>query len=130
MFKNIIEKLFGNNNTVAKATTAAVNFKNCSKCHRVLEAAAFNRHRKRPDGLQCWCRDCMSQSKPIKKRKSYTRMRRIKAGQNIIKLSFDVTPEQRIILDDICRSRKITIGKLMRTIVEMITEEHKTKTNA
>lgn len=127
MIKNILEKLFGNTpHVVTKPTNFGGSRKECRKCSRVLAVTEFNRHNKRPDGLQCWCKDCMSQCKPGKKRISSTRMRRIREGQKLIKLSFAVTPEQRIILDEICRGRKTTISKMINAVVQMIVHEHKT----
>lgn len=126
MLKNILEKLFGT--TTAPTLPLLTNkTKSCGKCARQLAASEFNRHSKRPDGLQCWCKNCMSQSKP-KKRRCGTRMRRLREGQKYIKLSFVVTPEQRIILDEICRARKTTISKMISAVVGLVVEEHKAKT--
>lgn len=124
MLKNILDKLFGTTVSVAANTN---NVKECGKCRRLLEVAAFNRHNKRRDGLQCWCKDCMSKSKPAKRfRSPSTRMRRIREGQKHIKLSFVVTPEQRIVLDEICRSKKTTISRMINGVVRIIVHEHKT----
>lgn len=123
MLKNILDKLFG---TTANVAAITKKLKECGKCRRLLDVSAFNRHNKRRDGLQCWCKDCMSQSKPAKKRTSSTRMRRIREGQKLIKLSFAVTPEQRIVLDEICRSKKTTISRMISGVVRVIVHEHKT----
>lgn len=127
MLKNILEKLFGT--TRAPTLPFPTNkTKECGKCGLQLAVSEFNRHSKRQDGLQCWCKNCMSQTKPSRRRRCGTRMRRLREGQKYIKLSFVVTPEQRIILDEICRSRKITISKLTSAVVHLLVEEHKAKT--
>ena len=33
--------------------------KSCTHCGRVLPESRFSRNRAQPDGLQCWCKDCV-----------------------------------------------------------------------
>ncbi len=37
---------------------AEVQVKCCSRCKQGLPISAFNKRRSRPDGLECWCREC------------------------------------------------------------------------
>lgn len=131
MFKNILEKLFGQTEVKVEQKKEVAS-KLCSKCGTVKAISSFSRHSKKRDGLQVWCRDCAKHFKVLKKktfkrRSAFTRMKKLKEGQVWIKLSFQVTPEQRVILDQICREKKITVGKLTNSVMQVIVDEYKTK---
>jgi CRISPR/Cas system CSM-associated protein Csm4 (group 5 of RAMP superfamily) len=103
-----LEKINAEEAEELKALEIPFGHKRCTKCKEIRPHKEFAASSRAPDGLQAWCRECMS---------DYYQERKAREHQSVLSqlLSFPVSTSERLILDG-----RYTPTELRKVVVECI----------